>query len=90
MLKDDDHEYQHQFPQQNRRFSATTSGCAWPGRRVVRDVVTEVVEQEDDLSEKVHSPADFEKWLESWIALHPVLDHAVDDSRESIYAGRGH
>lgn len=56
----------------------------------VRDLVTEVVAHEEDLaSEKVPSPADIDNWLESGIALHPVLDHVVDDSRESIHAGRG-
>lgn len=35
-------------------------------------------------------PAD--KWIEevrSWAASHRRLDHHVDDSRESTYAGRG-
>ena len=27
--------------------------------------------------------------LDAWTALHPVLDHAIDDSRESIYQGCG-
>lgn len=30
----------------------------------------------------------FRQRLESWIALHPVLDHEIDDSRESIYEGQ--
>jgi hypothetical protein len=32
------------------------------------------------------------EWMEklrAWIDLHPVVTHFVDDSRESIYAGRG-
>jgi hypothetical protein len=27
--------------------------------------------------------------LDAWVASHRQLDHHVDDSRESIYAGRG-
>jgi hypothetical protein len=32
------------------------------------------------------------KWaaeLDAWIASHPAISHFVDDSRESIYDGRG-
>jgi hypothetical protein len=32
---------------------------------------------------------EFDRRTEEWIKLHPVLDHAIDDSRESFYAGRG-
>ena len=32
---------------------------------------------------------DFGEWLKSWAERHPQLDHVVDDSRESIYAGCG-
>ncbi len=35
------------------------------------------------------SPEEFARRLDLWIKLHPVLDHAIDDSRESIYEGRG-
>ena len=31
----------------------------------------------------------FPERLAAWIKLHPILDHPVDDSRESIYAGCG-
>ncbi|HKD36797.1 MAG TPA: hypothetical protein VKB78_08345 [Pirellulales bacterium] len=27
--------------------------------------------------------------LRAWIALHPAVNHFVDDSRDSIYEGRG-
>jgi phenylpyruvate tautomerase PptA (4-oxalocrotonate tautomerase family) len=33
-----------------------------------------------------------EEWIarmKAWAARHPRVDHFVDDSRESIYAGRG-
>ena len=59
----------------------------------VATLVTEMVTEE--LTEgarkqgaKVSSEA-FSQRSEAWIKLHPVLDHAIDDSRESIYAGRG-
>jgi len=34
-------------------------------------------------------PEDFRKWLDSWIKLHPRVEHEVDVSRESIYEGCG-
>lgn len=56
----------------------------------LRHVVTESL-TEDDVTRSVSSttPTEFAQRLDAWIALHPVLDHAIDDSRESIYAGRG-
>jgi predicted DNA-binding antitoxin AbrB/MazE fold protein len=35
------------------------------------------------------SPEEWVKALREWAASHPRVDHFVDDSRESIYAGRG-
>lgn len=37
----------------------------------------------------VRSAAEFEQWLQAWADLHPRTGRPVDDSRESIYAGRG-
>lgn len=34
------------------------------------------------------SVEEFIRRQEAWVKLHPQLDHAIDDSRESIYAGR--
>ena len=34
------------------------------------------------------SPQVFAERQAAWVKLHPVLDHAIDDSRESFYAGR--
>lgn len=56
---------------------------------VVREVVAESLSEAEDSSDKAQARGDFAEWLDAWIALHPVLDHAIDDSRESIYAGRG-
>lgn len=35
------------------------------------------------------SPADWVRALREWAESHPRVEHFVDDSRESIYAGRG-
>ena len=43
-------------------------------------------------STKTRAVQNGEGWaarLDSWIASHPVVSHLVDDSRESIYDGRG-
>lgn len=39
-----------------------------------------------------HSPQELEEWLaefRQWVSSHPPLPDEADDSRESIYAGRG-
>lgn len=56
---------------------------------VVREVVAESLSGSEDSTAQAQATGDFADWLDAWIALHPVLDHAIDDSRESIYAGRG-
>jgi hypothetical protein len=33
------------------------------------------------------SQQSFGDWLQAWAERHPKLDHEIDDSRESIYAG---
>lgn len=35
------------------------------------------------------SPEERSKAIREWAASHPTVEHFVDDSRESIYAGRG-
>jgi len=55
----------------------------------VRQVVTECAVEGDEPSQPPTAPAEFARRLEAWIALHPVLDHAIDDGRESFYADRG-
>jgi hypothetical protein len=37
----------------------------------------------------IRSTEGFEQRLQAWIDLHPRTGRRVDDSRESIYAGRG-
>lgn len=56
----------------------------------VQFAVTEkLAEPEEPVPAKRLSPEEFSRRLRSWIDLHPKLDHAIDDSRESIYEGRG-
>jgi hypothetical protein len=43
----------------------------------------------EDVADSAKSAESFEAWLQRWIALHPQVGHTVDDSRESIYEGRG-
>ena len=54
----------------------------------LRQMVEENLAEEEEVASS-QSVEDFAKRLDAWIALHPVLDHAIDDSRESIYSGRG-
>jgi len=35
------------------------------------------------------STSNFSQWLREWSSRFPKLEHPIDDSRESIYAGRG-
>ncbi len=56
---------------------------------VVTEAVVEELEPAPPTESAVRRAARFRERLESWTALHPVLDHVIDDSRESIYAGRG-
>ncbi len=63
----------------------------------VTEYVLEVLEE--DLAVTVpahpvdtHSPQKRRQWendLDAWAAGHPRLDTLADDSRESLYAGRG-
>lgn len=42
-------------------------------------------ELQPDRATNQRSPEEFERRLRAWIAMHPVVNHFVDDSRESIY-----
>ena len=62
-----------------------------------KDVATLVREAvEEKLSEgaggRIPAEMPYEQWLaafDAWVAGHRPVEHFVDDSRESIYAGRG-
>ena len=56
----------------------------------IREVVTERLESAAPLVRpRRMTHEEFAKEMHAWINLHPVREHAVDDSRESIYEGRG-
>jgi hypothetical protein len=57
------------------------------GEFLAENIAEDSAEKQPDGA--VRRPGTFRERLESWIALHPVLDHAINDSRESIYEGRG-
>ncbi|MDB5387186.1 MAG: hypothetical protein JWM11_2832 [Planctomycetaceae bacterium] len=50
-------------------------------------LVTESLVEDDEGVPEAISEVELAQRLDAWIALHPVLDRVVDDSRESIYAG---
>jgi uncharacterized protein (DUF1778 family) len=67
--------------------------AAASGQDVESFVLQAVTEKlaDADLTRKLTSENgnDWEAKLRACIDLHPVVTHLVDDSRESIYAGRG-
>ena len=55
----------------------------------VQQIVAELLaERESPARTESLSPQVFAERQAAWVKLHPVLDHAIDDSRESFYAGR--
>lgn len=56
---------------------------------IVRELVTERLADESEPPPKSSSHAEFMAKLNSIIDLHPVSNGSFDDSRESIYGGRG-
>jgi hypothetical protein len=58
----------------------------------VETFVLEALEEKLAVAESTGAPEPamgFDAWLARCIALHPQVSHFVDDSRESIYEGRG-
>ena len=56
---------------------------------IVKEFVTERLADESPPQAKVTSHDEFMAKLQRFIDLHPVTNGSMDDSRESIYAGRG-
>jgi hypothetical protein len=56
---------------------------------IVKEFVTERLAEENPQPARATSHAEFMAKLHGIIDLHPVSNGSVDDSRESIYAGRG-
>ena len=58
--------------------------------RVVESLVSLLKDQSSLTASKARlSPEEWVQNLEEWATSHPRLDRVADDSRESIYAGRG-
>jgi hypothetical protein len=68
---------------QKRAMAAGTDLATFLGR-----VVVENANEVGSETRAAVSVDDFIRRQTAWVALHPHLDHAIDDSRESIYAGR--
>ena len=56
---------------------------------IVKEFVAERLVEESPLPAKAASYNEFMAKLHGIIDLHPMSNGSVDDSRESIYAGRG-
>jgi hypothetical protein len=54
----------------------------------LREAVVQQLQLEQPSDQKVLDAEGFSERLRKWVALHPVLDHVIDDSRESFYEGR--
>ena len=54
---------------------------------VIQAVAERLADSDED--ENPISTSNFSQWLREWSSRVPKLDQPVDDSRESIYAGRG-
>ena len=54
----------------------------------VGQVVVESAKEDQSDTHSSTNVDDFIRRQAAWVALHPRLDHAIDDSRETIYAGR--
>jgi len=57
-------------------------------------LVREALEEKlaDDVGTKGPADIAYDQWVaefDAWVASHKPVGHFVDDSRESIYAGRG-
>lgn len=72
--------------EQRLQEQAAASGCDVPS--FVQRLLTENL-GDDTAPSPPRSKAAFRQRLQQWIDLHPPTAHFVDDSRESIYAGRG-
>lgn len=59
-----------------------------PVEAFVLQAVTERLAETEGRESSV-SAEEFSLWLRQWSGRFPKLGHVVDDSRDSIYAGRG-
>ena len=55
----------------------------------VLETISERLKPSSDGNMSSISAEQFSKWIANWSKQFPMLDRQIDDSRESIYAGRG-
>lgn len=55
----------------------------------LQQLVTHILIEETEVKVPRRSAVEFEQRLNALIAALPQADHPIDDSRESIYEGRG-
>jgi hypothetical protein len=76
-------------PEQTASRSVDVTGLSEAAVRQVEALVNYLRSQEEP--HPLHT-SPFEEWanaLQEWVDSHPRRDTLADDSRESIYAGRG-
>ena len=56
---------------------------------ILQAVTEKLADTESQSSSLSNNGKDWQEQLRAIIDLHPVVTHFVDDSRDSIYAGRG-
>jgi hypothetical protein len=54
----------------------------------VRDTLAEKFGAVKPKQQKLLGPEGFSERLDAWVKRHPVLDHVINDDRESFYEGR--
>ncbi len=69
--------------------SVDVSGLSEEAVRAVESVVSAIRGKSEAGPDAYPSREEWAKALRDWAASHERVDHFVDDSRESIYAGRG-
>src|SRR5215831_17955052 len=67
---------------------------AYSSRRFVpfqlkQDIRDNLIQAPGPSTPTLESPEEWERRLHAWVDTHPVRAITIDDSRESLYAGRG-
>ena len=65
------------------------TGLSRDSIRIVEELVRSLRSQESEQSWCLRDPEGWRKAFREWAESHPKRDIVIDDSRETIYAGRG-
>jgi hypothetical protein len=65
------------------------SGLSTDAIRTVESLVNILRSKKDEESPNRRDPEGWSKALREWAASHPTREIVIDDSRETIYGGRG-